>query len=358
MYIKGIGVIFAGGKGIASLEKALRAGWASPRKVSRLSRVKKPFFSYHVPDVYLRDNHISSIIRRADRFGVMAAIAAKDALRDASCPMDGTGKDRMGIIATSAFGPHATTFKVLDDMIDYGGKNVSPTLFANSLHNAAVHYISLLAGGHGPTMTISQHDMPFHAGLLLAKAWISEGRCDKVLLGAVDILSGAMQYIWSKKLFTARDGKIRPFAFSKRPLSVPGEGSVFFLLTKRASRGGYCGISDISVGDNGSLPGACDINIIEADGMISDETVYSKVLSIKARTEGYAPIYGSLLTGSAFSSAIAALMIKKRVVYPSPIKSTKNMINVLSVKNKVAIDAIQTIRYDCSGKRAHITFKK
>jgi 3-oxoacyl-[acyl-carrier-protein] synthase II len=70
--------------------------------------------------------------------------------------------------------------------MDYGDACASPTLFSNSVHNAAAGHISIMLGLDGPCLTVSQFEMSGPSGLLSAIQWLKEERVEQVLLGAVE----------------------------------------------------------------------------------------------------------------------------------------------------------------------------
>jgi len=208
-------LVCARGRGKAAVSK----DWKAPEFVE-VPFQEEPFPVYAVAAETLKDRAVLGGMRRADRFSKMAVLAAHDA-------MDGIeieNLERVGIIFATAFGPHNTTFRFQDDIIDYGDGGVSPTVFSNSVHNAAVSYISRALGIKGPTWTVTGFRKPFEQAMQLAQAWLDEGRCDQVLLGAGDECGTVMEYICSEKLPIAADGKVAENAF------VPGEGMAFFLV--------------------------------------------------------------------------------------------------------------------------------
>ena len=212
MYIAGIGIVFNGGRGIADFKKAMTQGWeeACQRK--------------NVPKEILNDKFVLKDSRRADDFTKMAVLAAHDAFVDSG--LGTQAKESLGIILATAFGPHVTTFKFLDDILTYGDKGVSPTLFSHSVHNAAVSYITSNLESHGPTLTVTQFADSFSQALFIAKSWLQEKRCTNILVGSVDQLGEEMEYILS----------------AKAPELIPIEGSVFFLLTEEKSANKYSSI--------------------------------------------------------------------------------------------------------------------
>lgn len=304
MYISGIGIIFTRGRGIDSFEKALKEGWREPSWTGLIP-------AYRVGHETLTDASLSKKIRRADRFSRMAVLSAVDAFRDSGINVN--EREKLGIILATAFGPHATTFSFIDDILDYGDANVSPTKFSNSVHNAATSYISAVLDCRGPTVTLTQFKVAFQNALILADSWIAEGRCDHVLCGCADELGTIMEYACKIKLNIAKDGKINPFAFSDSPVSVPGEGSVFVMLSKEKGGNNYGKVAETSFSHN--ITRKPDLFVIDTDGMSAYETGYKDIINYDTVITGYSPVFGSMLTGSAFNFAAAALMLKNQVAY-------------------------------------------
>ncbi|MDO8303524.1 MAG: beta-ketoacyl synthase N-terminal-like domain-containing protein, partial [Sedimentisphaerales bacterium] len=263
MNIHGIGIVFNRGRGIDLFEKALQEGWRMPDEVEIRGRKS---FAYQVAQDTISDKILLRKMRRADKLSRMAVIAAADALENSG--MENANKKTIGIITSTAFGAHVTTFDFLNDVLDYGEANVSPTTFSNSVHNAAASYISSALDITGPTLTVTQFFFSFHCALQLAKAWLDENRCDYVLVGAVEQYGDVLGYIYDSKLIPAADGRIKPFNFSPA-CHVPGEGAAFFLVGKEDSGNIFCGIEEISIGGDTSGIRA-DLNIIDTDGMMHD----------------------------------------------------------------------------------------
>ncbi len=125
-------------------------------------------------------------IRRADRFAKMAVAASLDACSACSGSVLSENQTDTSIIVATMFGPHATTFRFLDNILDYSDKGVSPTVFSHSVHNAAASYIASALGIMGQTLTITSFNDPLNQALVLAKAWIDSGQALKVLVCYVD----------------------------------------------------------------------------------------------------------------------------------------------------------------------------
>jgi len=340
MHIAGMGIIFNRGRGLANLDNALTQGWVRP----------DPF--YRIPIESITDKQVLKEARRADIFSKMATLAAYDALVDSGIPE--AKKERIGIILTTAFGPHLTTFNFLDDILTYGDAGVSPTLFSHSVHNAAASYIALNLQTRGPTLTMTQFANSFQQAIILAESWLAEKRCEYILVGSTDQLGKVMEYICSQKLNLSQDGKIKPFNCSKNPDCVPAEGSAFFLVTDNPKYNKYCSISALP---QNNCPDA-DLCILDSDGICGDESQYLELAKNKTPLTSYAPIFGSMLTLSSFSSMAAALMLKNRKTYACPVNDNPHNLNILAADNTLAVCKIKCLRYNCYGDELAIQLNK
>lgn len=350
MEILGIGTISSGGRGIASLVNALQGGWQPPA-VSESPLVPGGLAHAAVSPESLTDKTLlGGPLRRADRFSRMAVLAAADALAAAGGIAPGT---RIGLIVGTAFGPHVTTFKFLDEILDHGDPGVSPTIFSHSVHNVAAAYIGLATGGRGPAATVTHFNFAFHHALLLAESWLRENRCELVLAGAVDELGPVLEHVCSRKLTLAPDGRIRPFLGARRAGMVPGEGAAFFLLGN--PNGDGVRIRCLQAGGHLPLP-QTDLTILEADGLTGDESAWTADPRFRGRRlAAYAPIYGSQpAAGSAFSCAIAAEMLKTKTEFASPMPENPYGLTLGSGLPGGQAQRMVSCRFDCAGETGAI----
>ncbi|MCD6534319.1 MAG: beta-ketoacyl synthase chain length factor [Deltaproteobacteria bacterium] len=170
-------------------------------------------------------------LRRLDHFSRMALLGACLACEDSGQELIG---ERTGLIVASAYGASATTFSFLDSVIEDGDALASPTLFSNSVHNAAAAHIAKHLKITGPNLSLTQGRLSVPMALLTAAQWLAEGRVDTVLCGAVDEYCDVLGYCWqsygNRKKTTAEENH----HYSPQPdgLSGPGEGSLFFQLKR------------------------------------------------------------------------------------------------------------------------------
>ncbi len=315
MKICGTGIVFSGGRGLPALESALSAD-AAPRT------------DFKIPSDVLKDRAVLGEMRRADRFSKMATLAAYDAVAESGSPFE--NPERVGIIFATAFGPHTTTFGFLDDILNYGDAGVSPTIFSNSVHNAAVSYISNTLKIKGPTWTITRFRDPFRQALLLAQVWLEEERCDQVLVGAGDECGAVLNYICSQKLAIAEtEAQMRPFFDPAGPAVIPGELAVFFLLSRETD--------------------GLQISVRTADTpqpdllMVDFESPRIDPRSAQIPTGCWSHLAGATPDSTAFSCAVACLMLQRKKVYCAG--------NLLTEHGGINSDfAVRLQRIECAGK--------
>jgi 3-oxoacyl-[acyl-carrier-protein] synthase II len=351
MYILGIGTIFSQGFGVDALASALENGPLKPAEVEARYAVdgKRKAFTVNFDSV--ADKGMLKKIRRADKLSKMSVVAAAAAVSDSEIP-DLSGS-RVGIILSTAFGAHVTTFEFLDGIIDYGEGNVSPTSFSNSVHNAAVSYISTSLDIKGPTLTVTRFRFSFQSALELGKSWLEQGSCDYLLLGAVDQYGDVLGYVSEKKLNSAPEGGIKPFSFGQGG-HIPGEAAVFFLIGKERSDSSYCSIDGVYTFDDPLSTERVDLNVLSADGMLKDEALYLQHLSPEIPAAAYSPLFGSIMTGGAMNIAAAALSIKKQQLYASPGGASLPGFRIVDASESSSISAIRCIDVNCRGEVAKV----
>ena len=315
MHLQGIGLVFCGGRGTAALEQRLAAPWLPPVPLPVPER-DTAVPAYAIPAEALADKTALKAMRRADRFGKMATLAAWDAWHDAGfAELDEPALARTGIVLGSALGPHVTTFRFLDDILAFGDAEVSPTAFSHSVHNAAASYIATRLGIRGPCLTVTDFHFSLPYALLQAQAWIADGRCDRALVGTADELGTVMAYIARHKMRIPDDGHIRPDTFASRPAAVPGEAAVFFALAAEPASRAYGRIEAVALPDPDPAPPPADRLYYDANGLLADEAPY-RDLCERAKESGaacrsLADRFGSVPSGFSLHLAAAALALKQ-----------------------------------------------
>ena len=302
MNLAGMGIVFPGGAGVDALRSALVAG--VPLQGRMLEKEGVPVLS--VPAAAMTGNPVLAPARRADRFSKMTLLAAMEALN--GCAAD---PGRTGIVLATAFGPHGTVFRYVNEMLEFGDAKASPTVFSQSVHAAAASMIAVAAKLHGPALSVADLAFPFEEALALADGWLASGRCDAVLVGAVDEVSDVLAHVVRRKWSVPADGVSRPFA-EGGPAFVPGEGAVFFRLER-------AGGPRVSVEDRVSPSATC--RLLNAGALGGDDACFAKWADPAIPALCYTPLLGGTRIGAAFHLAVAALMRRDGRAFPEPARA-------------------------------------
>ncbi len=306
MKLSGVGVVCSGGAGIDALKVYLNNPDA-PKPIPLGNKESLPVLQ--VPSEVFK-NPLLSPVRRADRFSKMTLLAALESWQGAEADLS-----RVGIILASACGPHATVFKFVNDLLDFGEAKSSPTVFSQSVHAAAASMIASTIHSHGPVLNLADLAFPFESALALADAWLEEGPCDVVLVGATEELSDvyvhAISRVWGNRF-------------------VPGEGAFFF----RLERGGTG--PSVRVQQELLDKVSCRLENREALGSVPEDG-----------TQGCSCVShsGSLRIGGAFLLAVAELMRRGERFAGMPEEMTTDPIQIVSTCGKrqrvIIVDGVE-----------------
>ena len=183
--IQGIGVAGGFGCGAVPLRRALLSGESKPQNILLEAESHNHEFPVYLCDTSrLADFVNKRALRRVDHFSRMAVLASVLALEDAGMLQE--DHQNFAVVVASGYGATRTTFSFLDSAIDDGDACASPTLFSNSVHNAAAAHISILLKANGPNVTVSQFEMSVPSALLAASQLLQRKDADGVIFGAVD----------------------------------------------------------------------------------------------------------------------------------------------------------------------------
>ncbi len=298
VFINGIGVVGSFGCGVDALIQSLNRGDYPSHVLSGETGSEAFYPSYEADTSCLSEFVSRKVLRRIDHFSQLALTGAFLALKDAG--LDFPGTQRTGLVICSGYGSAKTTFSFLDSLIDYGDSCASPTLFSNSVHNSASGHISIILGLDGPCLTVSQFEMSVHSALLSAVMWLSEGRADQILFGAVDGACDVLKYCYRGFFGDRRDITMTPLTSGKQS-AIPGEGAVFFILSnERLSDKNYGSIESVmvkSIFDRDLHFPENSFCIVNADGHRECDMRYSDILPEGAQVSCYTPVYGSIPVG-------------------------------------------------------------
>lgn len=207
--ILGVGSASALGCGVGSLRAGLE-GTAQPRidNVEVATRSGVQVLPVYVANAEGLERFVPRrALRRLDEFTRMALLASFLALEDSGVSLEDTS--RIGVVLGTAYGPMETTFRYQDTIIDDGDKGASPTLFANSVHNAPASSVSIFMKIEGPCLTLTNFELTTTEVLRTACAWLEQGTVDFVLAGVGDEYCSVLGYALGKLVQGDRSGSTR-----------------------------------------------------------------------------------------------------------------------------------------------------
>jgi len=299
------------------------------------------------------ENFVSKrALRRVDHFSRMAVLGAYLALEDAG--ISPGSYENLAVVIATGYGATRTTFSFLDSIIHDGDACASPTMFSNSVHNAAAAHISILLNATGLNLTVSQFELSVPSAILTACQWLEYGLADAVLFGGVDEYCNVLGYSWQRFFGSSNESNMAPLNWDVQS-AIAGEGSAFFLLTREeGDKSLYGSITGIRLGNGlkNGLDFAKDaILFLGADGHKSYGRQYDRNIRADRQAAVYTPLYGSFPVGNAFDMVIAALSLKAGRVFATP-KYAGNRSGLRVVWEAQALDTnrICCLKFSCAGE--------
>ena len=317
--IQGIGISGGFGVGISKMREALQTATVTPQTatVERNNHETDCFPLYRATTDGLDEFFPKRALRRIDHFSKLTLLSACLALKDAD--LYETERSGTGVVIASGYGALQTTFDFLDSYLDFGYSCSSPTHFSNSVHNAAAAHVSMQLKATAPSLTVTQFEMSVGSAMLTAQQWLAEGRVERVLFGCIDEYCDVLRYCRKQVFSDGEQGPIAPFDYA-RQTAVPGEGAVFFVLTRADGSSPYASIDTVTLGNHLANPlrvAADTTLVVGADGHKECGRLYQQIC--KQQTAwSYTPVYGSFPAAAGFDLAAAAVCLADKQLYPTP----------------------------------------
>jgi hypothetical protein len=123
------------------------------------------------------------LVRRMSHFARLSLASACDAFRDSGLNPAGQA---IGIIQGSVYGPIVSGIQALDELVDFGDNQLSPTNFSGSVFNTSATYLSLAFGIQGCTLAHTGGLDTLYNSLVTAFLWLESGVVDYVIAGIGD----------------------------------------------------------------------------------------------------------------------------------------------------------------------------
>lgn len=237
--ITGIGVVAGASAGIDAFATALTTGDVPLRAIAAGSPHHRPGGATQallVDDIDLSPWVAPAAARRLSRPSVFGVAAARQALADA-----GLGEvrgPRTAVVMATAFGAIASTEQIVRTTADEGPQAVSPSVFPESVANAAGAHIAIATGAHGANVTLVLREAGALAALGRGADEIARGRADVALVGATEEMRPVLHAYLDRYAALARpragDAEAaRPFD-ARRDGVLAAEGAAVLVLESDA----------------------------------------------------------------------------------------------------------------------------
>lgn len=236
--------------------------------------------------------------KKCNRYSEMGIYVSNMAIKDSQIDINSMDKNRTGTIFTTGYGPMISTLKFSQSVIEGDYEFCSPTVFANSVHNACVGHICMAGGLKGVSTGLMGSNNLEYSQMLLNK-----GDTDYILSGAIEE--------YCKELHDALG-----INETSKNIFIT-EGAVAFLLKNVDNASDtYCNIIDFS---------ECNINKYPVTDIINDDKVSEKIRRIMEKLINKYDIdaFFSSCNGSYFDNIelnAAQQVLKKDVVYINNVK--------------------------------------
>ena len=247
--ISGLGAVGNPGYGLDDWRKVLAEG-ACP--IPRLSTFDGSRYGceYGVEPTPLDGRRLApaSLWRHMDEFGRQSLAAAALAWRDAGFGAARTGRDDVGLVFATGYGPIRTAAGL--EAQEGRDEALSAVSFANAVVSAAPGAVCQALSFRGPATAVAGGGACALAALDIALSLINERRADRLVLLATDDLCETVLRERAKREPLAADGVIRPYGESCAG-TVLGAASVALVLEAEesvAQRNGraYCEVAGVA----------------------------------------------------------------------------------------------------------------
>jgi len=247
--VTGMGLVSPLGVGRQAFADNLFRGACGIRPIERFATTAfKSHMGGEIRDFSPRDFISGRNMRRMDRLSRMVTASARMAVEDAALDLDGTDRQRVGLVIGTAFGPVDIAVQFADALFGEGPRRVNPILVPNTVMNAPAGHAAIELGLRGINSTVNHREASAETAIAYAAMQIRENRADVVLAGGGDILSPFLLAVLERFMALSPqnggDERARPFDRHRNgPVSGEGAGLLCLeSLESARSRGAgiYC----------------------------------------------------------------------------------------------------------------------
>lgn len=268
-------------------------------------------------------------VRRQDRFELLAAVAAQEAIEQSGIQIDEEESIRTGVVISSAIGGMQTFIDQVHILASEGPRRLSPFAIPRIMSNGAAGLVSIRHGLRGPSFSVGSACASSADGVGVAVQMLRSGMADTVVAGGAeagisDLGIGAFYQIGA---YSERN-ECMPSPFSKdRDGLIMGEGAAILILEslEHARKRGANIIAEI-LGYAASAD-AYHITAPTEDGSGSAVAI-RRALEDAKLTPGDIDYINAHGTGTPLNDASETLAVKAALgetAYSIPMSSTKSM---------------------------------
>jgi 3-oxoacyl-[acyl-carrier-protein] synthase II len=235
--ITGIGVISACGIGREAFWQSCLQGRTGIAPIRSFDTSAYPsHLGAEARDFNPKDFMPSLKYRRMSRVSRLAVAASIEALRDAAWQGSPQSSTSTGVVIGTGYGSTSQTDDFFVGMLREGPEGANPSLFPDTVPNAAAGQVSIYHGVKGPNTTFSHNEVSGEQALAYGYRLLREGRADTVLAGGGDEMSAVLFHSFAaiRALSPGRglEEGMRPFD-RRRNGRVLGEGAAILVLERK-----------------------------------------------------------------------------------------------------------------------------
>lgn len=187
--------------------------------------------SKSINDTYFKKFIDPSKLRRLDRVTKLALSSARQAILNSNTKITQENCERIGIIYGTSTGPISTIKKISEQIIKNGIGSLEPTLFPNSVLNAAPRQISIANNIKGVNSTIVSGNTSFMNAFIYATVLLKNNQADQIIVVCSDEWDETNSAAYGKLDMLSKE-KGLPFTKNSNGLLLT-EGSVAIMLERK-----------------------------------------------------------------------------------------------------------------------------
>ena len=265
------------------------------------------------------------------------------------CLKDAEVKRPDAIITATGLGCVEDTDKFLNNLTDDAESFLNPTPFIQSTHNAIAARIAIETSCHDYNMTYVHKNAAFEQALLDVSLKLNNTKYNNILLGGTEELTDE-NYNLKKhvELWKVPIKNTELLKYNNTKGCIPGEGSVFFLLSSQKNNHTYAEVkatktiykahnikSEIInfLGSVNILPDDIDLVLLGLNGNSEEDFIYDNIKNELFKNKSlayYKHLCGEYETSGSFAMLVAADILKTQNI-PQAVRLNK--IENKSIKN-------------------------